>query len=52
MFTSKSRRDYIKTLMTLPLSWVKDSAANPSPSMTPMCVILHRIVLRRRGVFA
>lgn len=50
--TGKKRR-YFELAMQQPIDWLRASAANPSPYMTPMHVALVRLAVRRkRGMAA
>jgi hypothetical protein len=48
--TSKERRAYIRALSGVNSSFVVASLSMPSIHMRPVHLMLHRLVLRRRGL--
>jgi hypothetical protein len=45
-----TKKQYLKALMAQPPEWIAASLADPSPSMRPVHLLLHRIALRRIGM--
>ena len=43
------RREYLALCMTMPIEWLRKSAATPSVYMTRCDVALHLIAIRRKG---
>ena len=43
------KRAYLDECMRLPVSWLRESAENPSPYMTKIHVKLHYIAIRIKG---
>lgn len=45
-----TKQEYLEILLGLPTATIQRSAANPTIYMTRVHVLLHYVVLRRRGV--
>lgn len=43
-----SKRRYFDLLMTMPVDWLRQSAAMPNAHMTRMNVALHLLAIRRK----